>query len=78
MDFSLGCQNRCRQQDGFQSMVPKSAQTTRWIRNKNKDGKTEQRKESTGRQAKREKIKLHIKRTVGQVRTISTRNESVG
>jgi len=30
-----------------------------WVgRNKNKDGKTEQRKESTGREAKREKIKL--------------------
>ena len=31
MDFSLGCQNRCRQQDGFQSRVPKTGQATGWI-----------------------------------------------
>jgi hypothetical protein len=31
MDFSLGCKNRCRQQDGFQSRVQNSVQATGWI-----------------------------------------------
>lgn len=28
LDFSLQCQKRCRQQDGFQAKVPKTGQAT--------------------------------------------------